>query len=130
MSVTGVDSTANCNVEEAQEWIGGALQDALMIPNIRDAQVVISYLEEDGQLNVVSAQLDGSDGSWDCRSQAFAYAPEMDSAFGDEALAWGMKKFNHLADQMNQCIEDIVPLSERASEHDPEVKRVDEYEDD
>ena len=124
MTVNTIESTANCNVEEAQEWLTCSLNDALSIPGNREAQVVISYLEEDGQLNVITGQLDSSDGSWDCQTQSHVYHPgagEMQSTM--HPVDWDLKKFDQLAEQVRQMVEDIVPVSDRASEHDPEIDR-------
>lgn len=129
MTVRTIDSAANCNVEEAQEWLSSALSDALTIPGNREAQVVISYLEEDGQLNVIKGQLDSSDGSWDCQTQSHLYQPDHSGGL-TTVLDWGMKTFDHLADQMNQMVDDLVPVSDRASEHDDVVERESNEDDD
>lgn len=122
MSVRTLETTANCNTEEAQEWLTNGLNDALQIPNLREANVAISYLDEDGRVNIVTGQMDPDDGSWDCKTQSHQLiANGEDSIFGESVVSWGVKTYNHLADHLNQVIDDLVPLSDRASEHDEDI---------
>jgi hypothetical protein len=117
MTVNTHDNAANCNVDEASNWLGAALNDAITNPGVTEAQVTITYLEEDGDLVVVTGQLDSSDRTWDCRSQSHTLIQNADVNQKD-VYDWGYKKFNQMADQMQAMVDDIVPRSDRASECD------------
>lgn len=119
MSVRTLEAAANCNVEEAQEWMLNSLNDALHIPNLKEASIAITYLEDDGRVNIVTGQMDTEDGSWDCKTQSHQLIQNNEEAvYEEQVMSWGVKTYNHLADQMNLIIEDLVPVSDRASEHD------------
>lgn len=127
MTVRTLESTANCNVEEAQEWLTNSLNDALLVPGNREAQITITYLEEDGRVNIVTGQMDSDDRSWDCKSVSHQLNVEPDDP---EIVPWGLKTYNTLADQFTQLLDDIVPVSERASEHDEPIRSACQIDDD